>query len=402
MTPEASNAKPTLAALPPELLAQIIVHIDTVRAIAHLALTCRKAHAFVENDGFRIFVQTRFPYLNPPTQPSPSFWKEATLGLTSLAKNWDRKAFLAWSINPQEEVSQDLRSQRSRGRPAQARQTMGFTPVIDSYEAWYGGDWTSRKEVVAWGAGAALCMRSKIMGKGKRHKIQTLDGRHLEDINAHRQSHAYTTYNEKGANEGLDDITSVNLLSQQSLYDTEQAIIGRASGGLALISLCTESSQSTVLSSYETQGRPVRSATTNSESNTLLATCLSDSTIALYPIDPTNSQMHPISQVSAHSFKQSRTWSSRFLGLDRLIVGLGPSQEPLQVYNLGQGGVSKESVRMLELSDFDEHARLDLHGDKGNRSATSVYSLAPIGASSSASRAQQDVFLSGAYDGLTW
>lgn len=399
---EACNEKAALVALPPELLAQIVVHIDTVRVISHLASTCRKAHAFVETDGFRIFVQTKFPSIKPPTRPSSSFWKEAALGMTSLAKNWDRKAFIARNINPQNEVGQDTSCQKSRGRPAQAGQTMGFTPVIDSYDAWYGGDWTSRKEVVAWGAGAALCMRAKIMGRNKNYEWQTLDNRHFKGVNSHEQRYTYATYNENGANEGLDDITSVNLLSQQNLNDSEQVIIGRASGGLALVSLSTETSQSKVLSSYDTQGRPVRSAATKSESNALLAACLSDSTVALYPIDPASSQVQPISQVSALPSNQSRTWTSRFLGHNRLIVGLGPSQEPLNVYDVGQGEISQERVRMLELSDFSAHARLDLRGDIGVRSATSIYSLAPIDAPSLAGRADGDVFLSGAYDGLTW
>ena len=389
MALEAFNGKATLATLPPELLAQIVVHIDTVRAISSLASTCRKAHAFVQSDGFRVFVQSRFPYIKPPTKPSPSFWREAVHGITSLSKNWDRKAFITWSINPQKEVSQDLSRQRSRGRPAKAGQTMGFTPVIDSYEAWYGGDWASRKEVVAWGAGAALSMRSKIMGKNKRQKWQTSDNTSLRGMNEHEQIYAYATYNEKGVAEGLDDITSVNLLVQQSLNDPEQVIIGRASGDLSLVSLSTETSQSKILSSYETRRRPVRSAATKSESNPLLAACLSDSTIALYPIHSSSTQVQPISQTSVNPSNQSRPWSSRFLGHDRLIVGLGPSQNPLHVYNIGQGEIIQESMRALELSD------------NGVRSATSIYSLAPIDASSSAGRAEGEVFLSGAYDGLT-
>lgn len=402
MVLEVYDAKSTLATLPPELLAQIVVYIDTARAILHLALTCRKAHAFVENDGFRVFVQTRFPYIKPPSRPSPLFWKEAALGLTSLAKNWDRKAFIAWSINPQKEVSRDNRSQRTRGRPAQVGQTMGFTPVIDSYESWYGGDWSSRKEVIAWGAGAALCMRGTIMGDKGRQEWQPVDNTGLKRMNSHKQKYAYAIYYEKGAFEGLDDITSVNLLPQQSLDDPEQVVIGRASGGLALMSLCTETSQSKVLSSYETLGRTVRSATIKLEGNALLAACLSDSTVALYPIDTINSQLTPISQVSASSSHHSRTWSSRFLGHDRLIVGLGPSQEPIHLYNIGRGDISQESVRVLDVNDFRTHAQVDLPGDNAIRSATSIYSLAPIDASSSAGRAEEGVFLSGGYDGLTW
>ena len=400
MALEACDAKATLAALPSELLALIVSHIDTARAILHLALTCRKAYAFVESDGFRVFVQTRFPYVKPPTKSSPLFWKEAALGLTSLAKNWDRKAFIAWSINPQNEVRQNLRNQRSRGRSVQAGQTMGFTPVIDSYDAWYAGDWTSRKEVVSWGAGAALCMRVKVMGKNARHGWQITDERSLNGMNTHGQRYAYAAYNEQGAREGLDDITSVNLLLQQDLKEYEQIIIGRASGGLALINLSVETSQSKVLSSFETQGRPVRSAATTPKS-ALLAACLSDSTIALFPINATNGRTNPISEVSTNSSNQSRIWSSRFLAHDRLIVGLGPCQEPLHVYKIGQSEISQD-VRKLELNDFNADARVDFPGDNGVRGATSIYSLAQIDSHSSVGRSKADVFLSGAYDGLTW
>lgn len=401
MTLEACSAKATLASLPPELLAQIVGHIDTARTISHLALTCRQVYAFVENDGFRVFVQNRFPYIRPPAKPGPSFWKQAALGLTSLVRNWDRKAFIAWSIKPQKEASPDLRSWRSRGRPAQLGQTMGFTPVIDSYDAWYGGDWTSRKEVLAWGAGAALHMRCKIMGKNGGHEWQTSDNRGLKGMNTHEQRYAYATYNKKGAIEGLDDITSVNILPQESLNDPEQVIIGRASGNLALITLSAETSQNRVLSSYETLGRPVRSAATKLGGNALLAACLSDSTIALYHIVSTSIQVHPTSHVTASPSNQARTWSSCFLGHDRLIVGLGPSQRPVHVYNIGRGDISQESVHSLELTDSSADARMDLLGNNAIRSATSIYSLAVIDASSSVGRAEEDVFLSGAYDGLT-
>ena len=402
MALETSNTKATFPALPPELLAQIVMYVDTARAIFHLALTCRKAHAFVESDGFRIFVQTRFPYIKPPIKASSSFWKEAALGLTSLARNWDRKAFIAWSLDRPKEVSRDRRNQRTRGRPPQSGQTLGFTPVIDSYDAWYGGDWTSRKEVVAWGAGAALCIRSKTMGKNKGHEWQTSDSRHLKGVNTHKQRYAYAIYNKKGANEGPDDITSVNLLQQRCLNDPEHMIIGRASGDLALISLSTETCQSKVLTSYETQGRSVRTTTTKSESNALLAASLASSTIALYPIDPTSSQVHPVSQVSTNLSDKSRTWSSRFLGHDRLVVGLGPSQQPLHVYRIGQGEILQECMPMLDRSDDIADTQLDLPGENGVRGPTSIYSLAPIDVSSPAGRAEGDVFLSGGYDGLTW
>ena len=59
MARETRKAQASLVSLPPELLTQIVAHVDTVRAVLRLALTCKMAHAFVENDGFRVFVQTR-------------------------------------------------------------------------------------------------------------------------------------------------------------------------------------------------------------------------------------------------------------------------------------------------------------------------------------------------------
>jgi len=399
MITENTKNNGTLAILPPELLAKIVSHIETARALSHLSKTCKRIHTFVEQDGFQVFTQTRFPYFQPPIIHSSSFWKDAAHGLINNSRNWDRKAFLAWNINPWSEDSQDYRRQRVYFRSGQ---TMGFVPVIDSYETWYGGDWSSRKEVVALGAGAGLVVRVKTMGVKAKDVWEATADKKWRDVNVHQHYISWAKYLEKGAVEGRDDITSVNMRPQRSLDDPEKIVIGRASGSLSLISLPRDSlrNQANVIVSYETAGRPVRSATTNSGNHPLLVACLSDSIVALYPLDCAQTQVGPAGELSVIPTGHSgRTWSSRFLRGDRLALGFGPAKEPVRIYDIGRGELMPESVHSLALSDANADARLDMP-EIDSISATSIYSLAPILPSSLAGGAGGDTFLSGGYDGF--
>jgi hypothetical protein len=400
MTAGTTNDNKTLTTLPPELLSQIVSHVETARALSNLSKTCKRIHTFVQQDGFRVFSRTRFPYFQPPTIYSSSFWRDAAHALTTHSRNWDRKAFLAWSIHHPSENGHDDRRQRAYLR---AGQTMGFVPVIDSYETWYGGDWSSRKEVVAWGAGAGLVMRVKHMGSKAKDMRLATKIRNRGDFNVHEHTISWDKFLKKGAVEGRDDITSVNIRPQQNLKDPEQVIVGRASGSLSLVSLprLRHEGQAKVLVSYETAGRPVRSATTTPGSHRLLVACLSDSIVALYPLDSARTHVSNAGETSVIPTGHSgRTWSSRFLRDDRLAVGLGPAKIPIRIYDIGRGELMPKSVCSLALSDADADARLDML-EVDSASATSIYSLAEIPLSSLAGGAEGDIFLSGGYDGFT-
>lgn len=400
MTVDTTKNNGTLATLPSELLSQIVSHIETARALSHLSKTCRRIHTFVEQDGFRVFLQTRFPYFQSSTIHPSLFWKDAVHGLTTSSRNWDRKAFLAWNIHHPSEKGHDHRRQRAYFKSGQ---TMGFVPVVDSYETWYGGDWSSRKEVLAWGAGAGLVVRVKLMGSKAKDMWEATKDRDWGDFNVHGHCISWAKYLEKGAVEGRDDITSVNVRPQQSLNDPEQIVVGRASGSLSLVSLPKDSQrgQAKVLVSYETEGRPVRSATTNSGSHPLLVACLADSIIALYSLDSTRTQVGRTGETSAIPAGHSgTTWSSRFLRHDRLAVGFGPAKEPIRVYDIGRGELMPKSVCSLALFDADADARLDTP-EVDSSSATSIYSLTTVPPSSLAAGAEGDIFLSGGYDGFS-
>jgi len=108
----------TLDLLPPEIVAQIVAHIETARALSHFSLTCKRIYALIENDGFRIFTQSRFPYAESPTTHGLSFWRNAAQGLTTLSRNWERKAFIVRRINPSRDANEDGRRQSRRTQNA--------------------------------------------------------------------------------------------------------------------------------------------------------------------------------------------------------------------------------------------------------------------------------------------
>ena len=389
----------TLFDLPPEILAQIITHMKNVKPLFYLSQSCKKLNEFIQTHGFQAFVKTRFPYIQVPVSHSQSFWRDAALGLTTLERNLDRKAFIAWSIMPRGDNHRNPKRHRA---PFRAGQTMGFIPVLDSYETWYGGDWSSRKEVVAWGAGARLVMRVKFMGnKEKEFKVTVENG--PIDFNVPKQRIRWAEYCDDAALEGRDDITSIMLLPQQGGEDTEQLIIGRASGGLFRISLSAAPSQDQAiyLATYETAGCVVRSTAGSINGKRLFAACLSDSSIALYPLDTPSTLIAPLGQITAAKPGSSdKIWSSSFLGQDRLVIGCGCSKQPIQVYDLARGRFTDKSLRSLTIDDDVISTRTDTH-DLITDDPTSIYSLAPLPSASTAGGYDGDVFLSGAYDGMT-
>lgn len=124
----------SLDRLPPELFAQILTHLGTARALLHLSLTCKRIHAIVEQDGFRTFVQSHFPSFQ-----IPPYWRDAAHAMTTLSRNWDRKSFVTRRLVP------NGRCHAMRwGSPHTAGQSMGFQPVIDSYDEWTGNEWSSK------------------------------------------------------------------------------------------------------------------------------------------------------------------------------------------------------------------------------------------------------------------
>lgn len=387
---------PKLTDLPPELLAQLFPYLDSARALYLLSLTCKKIHCLVQNDGFRIFVQCKFPSLGIPLpahtsgnvgQPSwnPLFWRDAAHELTTLSRNWDRRAFIAQRIGPYDGFSQPDKN-RKRSRRRRPGQTMGIVPVLDSYELWDGGDWDSRKQVLAWGAGAGLVVRVQNRGTSGSKRLPD-NSTAIPKLDAHGHQYQWVTYDEEGAVDGRDDITTLNLLPRHGLSNREELIIGRANGRFTKVSISASKPRSREPTTFTTGERPVRSATIEPGTNNIIAACLSDSALALFNTTKTDSFVSASAETSVlPSRATGRTWSSRFLKDTRLAVGYGPSPEPIKIYDIDRG-LDERTAQTLTVKSEE--------ASKG----TSIYSLAPL-AGSSIGGADGDIFLSGGYDGL--
>lgn len=383
-----------LARLPLELLAQIISHFETARTLLYFSQSCKSLYDYVERDGFRVFVQTRFPSIQ-----TPPFWRDAAHALTTLSKNWDRRAFLARYLVPKLDTPPSACSshRRHNGGRCLKTQTMGFQPIIDSYEEWVGGNWNSRKQIVAWGAGSELFLRSKRMGGSPEllpeHVL--VEGQPTSHLDQHHHRSSWATYRDFRFVEGRDDITSLNLLPSLSGNDHELMVAGRASGDLSLLKVSTSGLQSRVVTEFATNRRPIKSATINKASTPLLAVCLSDSSLALYPIHPVDRYTNPfdVATISV-SDKPEKLCCTRFLRSDRLALGLGSSCEPIHVYDITPDGLTKEPIRRFGFSSQSTAS------PPKYPSASSVYQFAPLSPSSSAGGAEGDIFLSGGYDGI--
>lgn len=175
----------------------------------------------------------------------------------------------------------------------------------------------------------------------------------------------------------------------------QRIAFGTASGRLSVLS-ADLTLKETREQLYDTNSRPVGSLSLSHHTNPLMAATLENSTLALYSpgctgdtedlIQP-QSQTTPILPGTA-----GRLWSCNFLSKDKVAVGLGPSQEPIQVYEVTPTGFLSQPLRKFSL----ESSLLE-----GTRSRnTSVYPILPVSPGSRSASEAGHVFLSGGYDGL--
>ena len=217
---------------------------------------------------------------------------------------------------------------------------MGYIPKIDSYER-VGERWTSRKQVVAWGAGSRLRIRQIFTGKEAAETWTNSSRSELEKLDHERSYHRCFAYDKEGAKQGIDDITSLNLLnpSDQSTPH-EHLAVGRASGSIGKITL-DPTSQQWDERLYTTQGSQVRCTSVNSLGNRmLLAAGFGDQSISLYDTDTD----HPGSALSTLDSFNASIWSCSLVN-NHLAIGCGPSTNPVRIFEVRPHGISSEPIR---------------------------------------------------------
>ncbi|THX71838.1 hypothetical protein D6D08_05419 [Aureobasidium pullulans] len=389
----------TLIDLPTELLNQVVAHCPAT-SVGHLSRTSQSLHEFVEKEGWRTFTQTHFASLNPST-----YWRDAARSLTTLSRNWQRRAFLATYLEPSTDAIGLPNGQPIKKWRRPAGQTMGFQPAVDSYEHFIGSRWTDRRQVVAWSAGAELVVRIKVRDastEGAYRIASPQDKQEKFENNGTRVR--WWTYKPLSSVEGRDDITSVKIIrpdTQQqcsSIDNSEQIIIGTANGDLQLLEMPPAAEGSVIKTYFVTNGVSVRSTSISTDVRSTqeqpqhLAANLADSRIALYSVDSTQFKIAPVSEINAipQSRKGCRIWSTKFLDSKHLAVGLGPSVEPINIFEVRPEGIVEEPIRKIGLTgNADELDPVR---------ASSIYPIESLLDSNGGRNG--NLFLSGGYDGI--
>ncbi|KAL8818532.1 MAG: hypothetical protein Q9223_002855 [Gallowayella weberi] len=376
--------------LPPELLGHLVRYIQEAQTLLRFGLACKKLHEYVQSDGHRIFVQSHYPWI-----PIPPSWKDAVHAMTKLSRAWDRKSLIPRYIKPPHNAA--TVATYTTGRMRIRGQTMGYQPVIDSYDTWIGSDWTSRRETVAWGAGAELVLRVKWMGPDVEQEWRQAGNGQPPGtcFDQHHHKLRWWRILEPTQVDGKDDITAVMLLreTQKQSPGAEYIIVGRASGGLDLLSIKHVAPGSWKRETqFQTTGQSVRAATVNAAIPPLLAACLGDRTIAIYHVLSGINDIEPLGKIHFDSLESPcRLWSTVFLREDRLAVSLGPHVEPIRIFEVRPDAIPLEPVRSLAMGG--------LHRANHVPNPTTVYPLVPLPRSSCPCESEGDLFLSGGYDG---
>lgn len=369
--------------LPDETFAAIVEQLSSSKSLCRLECTSRNLHAKVDAHGWRAHLRTQFPWYKITTN-----CKDAVRDLTSVSRNWDRKALIARYLEPHWHIQDGKAAAKVQTWQRPTGQTMGFRPVIASQEVSVGSKWSDVRQTLAYSAGTELVIRTWEPGNASHTPAQT---KQRSPVDA-----KWSSYRMPNAREGRDDITTLHLLDTATCadVDTEHAIVGFANGDLLELQL--ERSQKSgasiaardIRSRYVTSGKSVQSTTITSTSEyKLLAAHLSHGEIRLFPLNTDSQHVQPISKVNvlAETEKTCSVWSTTFLSSERLAVGLGPSIQPLRVYEVRPDGIGSSPLRSFEATD-----------EMGLPTKTSIYPIIPMPCrNSSTSRA--DVFLSGGF-----
>lgn len=450
----ANGSSPTLDNIAVEIFLRVTEFLETAKDLAALARTCRRFRTLIDQDGWRIFVQTRFPSImwavrdDVDNSHIPNDWKDLARGLTAQSRAWDKRALSAclldaWdstavrlhnasrsqvtsaSIEPagltNEHSNQLCRWDRLSGssrpfhlnesdgadaeRPAPRtsfrRQTTPYHPVIDT-KVEFSGKLSSKKEIVAWSTGAEVfvCVRrsGSLLPEFNNH-----DRDHFDEY--HNMINWFTVQHED-FQPGIGDVTSINVVEPSTdvrPYSpdtlTVDFIVGRASGHLHRYSVSnTEPVQLVVntfnsLQKQDASSRPAIRSTDVSR-NQLLAAC-SDRILSLYKSADESHDVWPVCEVKIKLDRpNAQAWSARFTSNEKLILGLGQSLKPLHAYHVTPTDLTLTGTLGIINEETPTTGIV-------RKSSDNVYAVEPVSANSSAGgNSNGQVFLSGWYDGV--
>ncbi|KAM0286729.1 hypothetical protein ACHAQH_000749 [Verticillium albo-atrum] len=191
----------SLAALPTDILLEIIAHFPIAAPIASLSRTSKALHALVAHQGWKIFLLNAFPSLNL-VEPPAARWDILARALTTNSRLQDRHSYVPV-------VYTDSRSSTGNFFHGYSSNAHPFSPCVDARVVHAG-----TQELVVWGAGEDLVGRFRGV-TSKAEGWFRMEGR---------------TAGHKPV-EG--DVTALRIAEPNGRLGM---FVGRASGGLELIS----------------------------------------------------------------------------------------------------------------------------------------------------------------------
>ncbi|KAF3761799.1 hypothetical protein M406DRAFT_295504 [Cryphonectria parasitica EP155] len=140
-----------LDTLPDDILYIVFSHLESANAIRALSLTSRRLRNTIQakDEGWRIFVRSRFPSIPLPSlsSSSPYTWHHLADSLTWQDRAWARRSLTFQAMFPRP---------IPRQRTHRLRTPAPFHPVLDARL-----DFTTGEELVIWGAGEDLIARRR-------------------------------------------------------------------------------------------------------------------------------------------------------------------------------------------------------------------------------------------------
>lgn len=373
--------------LPDDVLYIVLSHLDTARDILSLLLTNKRLKTAIQadnNEGWRIFVRTRFPSMTD--LPTPAYtWDQLADSLTWQTRAWDRRSvhFQAMLPTSPGEARGRRGGRRMPYRPHQ--QQTAFHPVVDAY-----ADLAAREDLVVWGAGENIVARRRKGRQADWTPEQTLwhhvDGKDL------------------GYRAGYDDITALALVQDVCGKAGDLGmLVGRHNGHLAYLSAgATDFGQ--VLANLSPQHAVEGDAGWAQENINDIhvhqgrVAVAAKSSVLLYslPEDSSPSNISPSAFLSFATPSPDEAWEAvrgaKWMGGDTLALGLSGIKDALRYVKVTPTGF--EDVMVVKKTALEERFFLD-----PDKSRLCTGSLTPIDASSIMGGGGSNLLLTAWHDG---
>jgi hypothetical protein len=213
---------------------------------------------------------------------------------------------------------------------------MGYRPPIDSYETWNGQSWADKKEVLAWGAGEKLLMRTRQSGKQHRDK--------------------WILFNDVDEPSSHDDILGLHLLQPEhgKENDVENVVFGRRQGDIRHIALSTSGASHKYKKTFRTEGLELNETDLMHGSNPILCAQFLQGSTALYHTATDDEDVQPFAWIRPE--RSSRGRKAKLLSSSRIAVATMDAKDSLVISRISPDGIFPEET--IGISSLDVEDRL--------------------------------------------